>query len=77
MADQFDVEIDEGEFIPLPAPLGYMVVRDEKGDTFADWDGKIHSEREDGELEILTAKRREPLYEWYLAEVRRAETGGE
>jgi hypothetical protein len=61
----------------MAAVLGFMVVRDEKGYTFADWDGKIHGEREDGELEVLAAKRREPLYEWYLAEVRRAETGDE
>jgi len=52
--------------------LGYMVVRDEKGDTFTDWDGVIHSDRRDAEVEVLTAKRRESLYEWYLAEVRRA-----
>ena len=57
------------------APLGYMVVRDENGLVVADWDAAIHTERRDGELEVLTAKRREPLYEWYLAEVRRAEAG--
>lgn len=53
--------------------LGYLVVRDEAEWTFADWDGVIHNHRGDGDAELLVAKREEPLYEWYLAEVRPAE----
>jgi hypothetical protein len=57
------------------AAAGYMVVRDENGVMVADWDAVIHGTRELGELELLEAKRREPLYEWHLAEVRRAGDG--
>lgn len=57
--------------------LGYVVVRDEDGEMVCDWDGEIHPDREHAEVELLTAGRQEPLYEWYLAEVRPAQDAGD
>lgn len=54
-------------------PLGYIVVRDENGQMVCDWDGVIHAVREGADTELAAARRQEPLYEWYVAEVRRAE----
>lgn len=53
--------------------MGYLVVRDEGGHVVCDWDGEIHQFPERADAELVAAKRDEPLYEWYVAEVRRTE----
>lgn len=69
---EFDVEIDEGEFIPLAEPLGYMVVRDEDGVIVADWDAEAHTAYDQAVRELGSCREDEPLYDWFLVELRRA-----
>lgn len=57
----------------MTALLGYIVVRDENATTICDWDGEIHNTRNGAEEELYAAREQEPLYEWYVAEVRRTE----
>lgn len=57
----------------MAAVLGYMVVRDEDGTVVADWDAESHATYDEANAELEQALTEEPLYEWYLAELRRAE----
>ena len=57
----------------MPDLLGYMVVRDEDGVIVADWDAESHATYDDAVHEVVAARRQEPLYEWFLVELRPAE----
>lgn len=57
----------------LTRPLGYMVVRDEDGVIVADWDAESHATYDEASAELDECQRQEPLYEWYLVELRPAE----
>ncbi len=65
----------------MAEPLGYIVVRDEDDqaegthEVVADWDGGIHTTWDAARAELAEAKREEPLYDWYIAEV--CDTGGD
>lgn len=53
--------------------LGYMVVRDEDGIVVADWDAESHATWDDAAAELEACNEQEPLYEWYIVELREAE----
>lgn len=57
----------------MSAPLGYMVVRDEEGALVADWDAEAHTAYDNAVRELGSAREDEPLYDWFLVELRRAE----
>jgi hypothetical protein len=57
----------------MPDLHGYMVVRDEDGVIVADWDAESHATYEEASLELGECRDQEPLYEWFLVEVRPAE----
>ena len=57
----------------MPEPLGYMVVRDDDGTAVADWDAESHATYNDAIQELYTAAQQEPLYQWFLVELRPAE----
>lgn len=56
----------------MSAVLGYMVVRDEDGQVVADWDAECHPTYDVAAAGLERALTEEPLYEWFLVEVRRA-----
>lgn len=81
-----DLAVRAGLVKPVPCPecggsgvkaAGFVVVRDEDDRMVCDWDGEIHPTRDDAAAELELAKQQEPLYEWYLAEVRPTQTGGQ
>lgn len=57
----------------MPEPLGFMVVRDEDGQLVADWDAESHPTYDEASAELGQALTEEPLYEWFLVELRPAE----
>lgn len=57
----------------MPDLLGYMVVRDEDDQLVADWDAESHATYDEAKAELEQALTEEPLYEWFLVELRPAE----
>ena len=57
----------------MSEPLGYMVVRDEDGALVADWDAESHATYDEAKAELEQALTEEPLYEWFLVELRPTE----
>jgi len=57
----------------VTAPLGYLIVRDDEGTLTADWDGEAHASYDEAARLLVECRDQEPLYAWFLVELRRAE----